>query len=108
MSRPENLFAALPGAEIQEEEFLELAGNGKTRIERIVSQGHTSPSEGGWYDQEQDEWVLVLRGAAILEFEDQEVRLGPGDHLTIPAHTRHRVKWTDPSTETVWLAVHFG
>ena len=77
------------------------------RIERIVSRGHTSP-ESGWYDQPQHEWVLVLRGAAVLAFESGEViELGPGSHVNIPAHSRHRVQWTDPECATVWLAVHY-
>ena len=38
------------------------------RIERIVSFGHSSP-EGFWYDQDQHEWVLPLKGAARLSIE---------------------------------------
>lgn len=110
MPRPENLFDSIPPGGFDEEHFLELAGKeGATRIERIVSRGHASPPGGQWYDQDRDEWVIVLRGAAILEFEagSESIELGPGDHVTIPAHARHRVTWTDPETETVWLAVHF-
>jgi cupin 2 domain-containing protein len=76
-------------------------------IERIVSKGHTS-SEQGWYDQQRNEFVLVLKGAARLEFEDGRVEnMGPGDWLDIPAHAKHRVAWTDESQETVWMAVHY-
>jgi cupin 2 domain-containing protein len=73
-----------------------------------VSRGHTSP-EGFWYDQEEHEWILLLKGGAILLFENQQcsISLGPGDYLDIPAHIRHRVEWTDPDQETVWLAVHY-
>ena len=75
------------------------------RIERIVSQGHTSPDEG-WYDQDENEWVIVLRGGGRIAFDDgSEVALTVGDYLHIPAHRRHRVSWTDPSQPTVWLAV---
>jgi len=51
--------------------------------------------------------VLVVRGRARLRLADapSEVALGPGDHLLIPAHTRHRVEWTDPERDTVWVAV---
>jgi cupin 2 domain-containing protein len=77
------------------------------RIERIVSRGHSSP-ETGWYDQEQNEWVVVLRGAASVVFEDgRSIDLKEGDFLDIPAHSRHRVDWTDPKAATVWLAVHY-
>jgi len=102
----ENIFAAIP--EKLEGEFIELlVQNEKTRVERIVSKGHTSPATG-WYDQAQNEWVIVLKGAAILVFEKgEDVRLERGDYLNIPAHSRHRVKWTQPNLETVWLAIHY-
>lgn len=76
------------------------------RIERIVSTGHRS-DDGFWYDQEEHEWVVVLRGRAVLRYEDSTdaVELGPGDAALIPAHARHRVEWTDPDQPTVWLAV---
>ena len=79
------------------------------RIERIVSTGQASPP-GFWYDQDWAEWVLVLSGAAGLEFEGEAAprRLGPGDCVLIPAHARHRVAWTDAHQPTVWLAVHYG
>jgi cupin 2 domain-containing protein len=76
------------------------------RIERIISQGHTSP-EGFWYDQDTDEWVLLVQGAARLRFEEGVVEMRVGDYLHIPAHRRHRVEWTDPVQKTVWVAVHF-
>jgi cupin 2 domain-containing protein len=77
------------------------------RIERIVSRGHASPP-GFWYDSDEGEWVMVLAGAAEVRFEcdDRRVSLGPGSHLHIRPHERHRVEWTDPAADTVWLAVH--
>ena len=70
--------------------------------------GQASPP-GFWYDQPQDEWVIVLRGAAGLLVEGEpEQRLGPGDFVFLPARKRHRVTWTGPDEPTVWLAVHFG
>ena len=75
------------------------------RIERIVSMGHTSP-DGFWYDQEEDEFVLLVSGHARLTIEHQAERLlTAGDWVHIKAHVRHRVKWTDPSCPAVWLAV---
>lgn len=78
------------------------------RIERIVSAGQTSPSDF-WYDQDEAEWVAVLKGEAKLLFEGDEtpIELGPGDHLVIPAHHKHRVQWTAPDEPTVWLAVFY-
>lgn len=76
------------------------------RIERIVSTGHRSP-EDFWYDQAENEWVLVLTGFAMVEFEDRTVQLNPGDYLNIPARTLHRVEWTAAGEPTVWLAVFY-
>jgi cupin 2 domain-containing protein len=75
------------------------------RVERIVSHGEASPP-GFWYDQAEDEWVLLVAGAARLEIEGEgEFGLAPGDHFLLPAHCRHRVAWTDPDRPTVWLAL---
>ncbi|KAA5543101.1 cupin domain-containing protein [Roseiconus nitratireducens] len=85
-----------------------LAQNRHVRIERIVSSGHTTPPDE-WYDQVEDEWVLVIAGRALLRFEDpsEEIRLEPGDHVLIPRHRKHRVGWTSETEPTVWLAVFF-
>lgn len=76
------------------------------RIEWIVSRGQLSD----WYDQNEDEWVLVVVGRARLEIEGEEHdrSLEPGDAVWLPAHTRHRVTWTDPDQATVWCAVFVG
>ncbi|MDZ7751991.1 MAG: cupin domain-containing protein [Gammaproteobacteria bacterium] len=105
--KPANIFAGIPG-DLPEEIFHGIITGDHLRIERIVSRGHRSPAVG-WYEQVWAEWVLVLKGAARLEFEDDgEVALGPGDHVCIDRGRRHRVAWTDPGQDTVWLAVHFG
>jgi cupin 2 domain-containing protein len=103
---PHNLLEGIP-AELPEELVQTLLHSDHVRIERIISRGHASP-EGFWYDQAQNEWVLLLRGTALLRFEGQEpLKLLPGSFLNIPAHTRHRVDSTDPNEPTVWLAVHY-
>lgn len=102
-----NLFDHPPRV-LDREVFELLVDHPRVRIERIVSRGHASP-ESGWYDQERHEWVAVVQGHAVLEFEQGgEVELHAGDHIDIPAHTRHRVRWTTPDRETIWLAVHYG
>jgi cupin 2 domain-containing protein len=108
MATPANLFDGLP-RHLPRELLTVLRETGNARIERIVSLGHASP-EGFWYDQGQDEWIVVLRGAARLAFEGeaQAVELKPGDFLNIPAHQRHRVEWTTPEEPTIWLAVHYS
>jgi cupin 2 domain-containing protein len=72
------------------------------RVERIVSRGEASPPDF-WYDQKEDEWVMLAVGTATIVFEDRRVRLRSGDWLFIPAHCRHRVAST--SKDAVWLAV---
>ena len=92
---------------MSEEQFSELVRGNNVRVERIVSKGHSSPASG-WYDQAENEWVAVLKGAAKIAFESgDEVHLIAGNHLTIPAHTKHKVTWTTPDIETIWLAVHY-
>lgn len=90
------------------ETFTELMASGAARVERIVSLGAASP-DGHWYDQDSDEFVLLVAGEAVLGFADGgEHRMRAGDWAVLPAHCRHRVVWTAPDRETVWLAVHVG
>lgn len=90
-----------------EELFTDILARPGARIERIVSTGQATPADRP-YDQDHDEWVLLLKGSAALWIEGEgERRLRPGDHLLIRAHCRHRVLWTAADEPTVWLAVHF-
>ncbi|WP_330925668.1 cupin domain-containing protein [Candidatus Sororendozoicomonas aggregata] len=102
-----NLFKDIP-EELSQEFFEVLQDREALKIERIVSKGHYTP-ENEWYDQQWDEWVVLLTGAATLRVEGHAALydLFPGDHILLPAHIRHRVEWTDPAQESVWLAVHF-
>ena len=94
-----------PGAE---EDFTTLLERPGVRIERIVSYGHVTPADSP-YEQEDDEWVMLVEGAARLWLDGSgEVAMGPGDHVFIPAGVRHRVTWTMPDAATVWLAVHIA
>ncbi|KAF0156093.1 MAG: cupin 2 domain-containing protein [Syntrophaceae bacterium] len=79
------------------------------RIERIVSHGHNS-MDGSWCDQSDNEWVILLKGSAALRFENQSqlIRMNPGDYLHIEKHVKHRLEWTNPEQETIWLAVHYS
>ena len=106
MPLPSNLFADIP-SHLPAELFTTLLDASHVRIERIVSHGEVSP-DGCWYDQPQHEWVVVLQGAARLQFEDRVIELRPGDFVHIPAHRKHRVAWTTTAEQTVWLAVHHG
>jgi cupin 2 domain-containing protein len=103
-----NLFSPLPDARAGEAIDAVFSRPGLC-IERIVSHGQASPP-GFWYDQPEEEWVLVLAGAASLRFADEAAprRLEPGDFVEIAPHRRHRVEWTDPARPTVWLAVFYS
>ena len=100
-----NIFQNIP-ERCPEELIEQLVVSSSVRIERIVSKGHVSPPDF-WYDQEEHEWVVVLAGKAQLQIKGQEqfVTLGPGDPCHLPAHTKHRVAWTVPDEETIWLTV---
>lgn len=102
----DNLFKSIPD-DFNEEIFTVLMESGCVKIERIVSTGQSSPPSG-WYDQEENEWVVVLEGEAILAFpEIEDIHLKAGDYINIPAHQKHRVSWTKPDAKTVWLAVFY-
>ena len=104
---PENLFASLP-KRLPEELVTVLAQTPHVRIEHIVSTGQRG-KPGFWYDQEEHEWVVVLKGHAKLLFEgeDEPITMRPGDFINIPAHQKHRVEWTTPDEPTIWLAVFY-
>ncbi|MEN8193953.1 MAG: cupin domain-containing protein [Bacteroidota bacterium] len=101
-----NIFKDIPQY-LPEELFETIAQSENVKIERIVSDGHCSPLNF-WYDQDQNEFVILLQGNAVLEFEDgSKLELNDGDYHLIPAHKKHRVAFTDTSTKTVWLAVFY-
>lgn len=103
-----SLLSDLPDAR-QAEIFQTLLEQSGLKLERIISWGQATP-EGEWYDQDHDEWVLLVTGAASLQMAGESVprQLNPGDWLYLPAHCQHRVSWTTPDRETVWLAVHWN
>jgi len=100
-----NLFADLPN-DLAKELIEVLVENKHVRVERIVSTGQASP-EGFWYDQSEHEWVIVLKGEAklLVDGDGEPHHMQQGDHISIPAHRKHRVEWTTPDEPTVWLAV---
>lgn len=81
---------------------------GKLEIKRIISTGQATPNNE-WYDQEDSEWVVLLRGESTLRFQDCEdefIDLKDGDYIYIPAHVKHRVESTSVDAPCIWLAVH--
>ncbi len=75
------------------------------RIERIVSYGQISEN---WYNQDQDEWLVLLQGNASLLYENGlEIFLSKGDSLHIPAHQKHKVTFTSANPPCIWLAIFY-
>lgn len=104
-----NIFEHIPES-IPEEIFESILDNSNIKVERIISKGHTSP-ENGWYDQEMNEWVLLLEGEAKIEFEDDQnaiVTLIKGSYLFIPKNKKHKVIYTSVEPSCVWLAIFFS
>lgn len=107
--KPKNIFLCDKIPAKNESELLETLCRDKSiNIERIISNGHTT-AEGKWYNQEHNEWVIVLQGKATLELENKEkINLSKGDYLLIPARLKHRVSYTSTNPVCIWLAVHFS
>jgi cupin 2 domain-containing protein len=102
-----NIYSEIPD-DLPHEVFEEILRNGSLKLERIISKGHKTPN-GQWYDQDKDEWVILLKGSAgfLIEGEGETVVMKPGDYIHLPAHLKHRVEWTDSEEETIWLALHY-
>jgi cupin 2 domain-containing protein len=106
MMESRNIYKQIPD-DLSEEVYELLVQSNSVRIGRIISMGHKSP-ETGWYDQEKNEWVLVLKGNASISFEKEAVvNLEEGDYINIPAHKKHSVISTSPVSETIWLAIFY-
>jgi len=102
-----SLFKDIP-PELPEEIFDTICATDSVKIERIVSRQHASP-EGFWYDQDRNEFVLVVKGSAGLRLEGEAdiLVLKAGDYVNIGSHVKHRVEWTDASCDTIWLSVYY-
>ena len=84
-----------------EENIEQLFSKDNITINRIVS---NKIIDGEWYDQNEDEWLVLVSGEALLVFENEEVKLLKGDTFYIPRHTKHSVKKT--SKDALWLTVY--
>jgi len=103
-----SLFSEKPES-LSGERFDTLIVAEEFRLERILSRSHATP-EGEWYDQDWAEWVLLVKGSAGLRIDGEPdvTVLMPGDYVYLPERLRHRVEWTDPQAETIWLALHYA
>ncbi|CAK1758961.1 cupin domain-containing protein [Vibrio crassostreae] len=101
-----NIYADIPSS-LPNEVFTDIISNDNVRIERILSHGHSSPEEG-WYDQDEHEWVMVIEGQGVIEFDDgRVVTLSKGDYINIAAREKHKVIGTVENVVTIWLAVFY-
>ena len=101
-----NIFSDIP-PNLPNEIFDDIVTTDQLRIERIISKGHTSPDKG-WYDQSENEWLIVLSGYGVIEFiNGVKTTLKRGDYLNINAHKKHRVIETSADEATVWLAIFY-
>ncbi len=107
MVTSKNILSGIP-RELPEEVFETMLESPNIRLERIVSKGHSSPDDF-WYDQDENEWVIIMQGHAKLRFEEKNelVEMKEGDYINIPAHVKHRVEWTRPDEETIWFALFY-
>lgn len=102
-----NILDGIP-EEITEEIIETILSSKDIRIERIISKGYITP-ENFWYDQKKNEFVLLIKGEAVIVFEDnKKIKLSQGDYFNIPAHKKHRVEWTSRDLETVWLCIFYN
>ena len=86
----------VPNSEI----FTPLFQNQTLKIESIRS---WLKAPGEIYDQQEDEWVVLLIGEASLQIDGERLNLRGGDYCFIPRHTRHQVLST--SSDALWLGV---
>lgn len=99
-----NIFEIEKLPDIKEDEIVDiLKENENVRIERIISTGQVSD----WMIQERNEYVVLLQGNAIIEFNDKKVEMKAGDTLFIEKQERHRVSYTSESPCCIWFCIHF-
>lgn len=99
-----NIFEIEKLPDIKEDEIVDiLKENENVRIERIISTGQVSD----WMIQERNEYVVLLQGNAIIEFNDKKVEMKAGDTLFIEKMERHRVTYTSENPCCIWFCIHF-
>ncbi|MFA7401465.1 MAG: cupin domain-containing protein [Bacteroidales bacterium] len=87
------------------EAFQDILKHKHFSIERIVSYGQSSED---WYDQDSNEWLILLQGRATILYDNNtSIQLKKGDTLFIPAHHKHKVSYTSKRPPCVWLTVFF-
>ena len=104
-SKKMNIFD-IPNVPMTEELTEILTQSKNVRIERVVSTGQVSPN-GFWYDQGENEFVLLVQGEAVIGYENDQIKLMAGDTLFIPAHQKHNVQYTSTEPACIWVCVFY-
>lgn len=100
-----NIYQNIPDY-AKTEIFEDILKSENIRIERIISYGPES-NDSEWYEQNENEWVILIEGKAKLIFEDSELILEKGDHINIPAMKRHKVEIIEKENKCIWIAVFY-
>ena len=99
-----NIFEIEELPDIKENEIINiLKENENVKIERIISTGQISD----WMVQERKEYIILIQGIAIIEFNDKKVEMKAGDTLFIERMEKHRVAYTSQNPYCIWFCVHF-
>lgn len=107
--RPENVYELAQtllnaNPNTQDELVKPLAQTNGGRVELIVSTGQVSPPDFV-YEQNEDEWVMVLQGEAVIEANGETHKMLAGNSLFLPKGLKHRVLYTSSRPPCLWLAV---
>ena len=119
-----NIYDKIP--ESITEEIIEIMyQNPHCKVERIISNGQIT-TENEWYDQDQEEWIILVQGEATILIEKlqeessdkcnilncnikeescDKVHMVKGDTLLIKSHQKHRVIYTSQNPLCIWLCV---
>lgn len=85
------------------EQFFELLKHKNVKINKIISPPNFQSEE---FCQDDDEFVFLAQGEAVLQIESDLHTLKTGEHLFIKRGQKHKILSTSPECETIWLAVH--
>ena len=80
-----------------------LKENENVKIEKIISTGQTTD----WMKQEQEEFVMLIQGEAIIEYKNKKQELRAGDTVIIKKNEKHRVAYTSENPCCIWLCVFY-
>ena len=87
--------------DLDSEEFKSILNHKNVTIKTIISNTLETPQT---FEQDEDEWVVVLQGCAKIEINGKVHKLQKGDNLFIPAKQKHTLLKTKKIV--IWLAIY--